>query len=105
MFPTSPVYVDTVQKPDLKELVTALYRKVASKWKVIAVQLKISDLASIETKHSGDPHLCLLEMLDIWLKRVNPPPTWAAIVEAVEFLGEEQLGKELREKYILSTPI
>ena len=105
MSPTYPVYVDTVQTPDLKDLMTALYRKVASKWKLIAVQLKISDLASIETKHSGDPHLCLLEMLDIWLKRVKPPPTWAAIVEAVEFLGEEQLGKELREKYILSTPV
>ena len=102
---TYPVFVDTVQAPDLKELMTALYRKVASKWKAIAVQLNISDLASIETKHSCDPHLCLLEMLDFWLKRVNPPPTWAAIVEAIEFLGEEQLGKELREKYILSTPV
>ena len=102
---TYSVFVDTVQAPDLKELMTVLYRKVASKWKVIAVQLNISDLDSIETKHSGDPHLCLVEMLDVWLKRVKPPPTWAAIVEAVEFLGEEQLGKELREKYILSTPV
>ena len=63
MSPTYPVYVDTVQTPDLKDLMTALYCKVASKWKAIAVQLKISDLASIERKHSGDPHLCLLEML------------------------------------------
>ena len=78
---------------------TALYRKVADKWKVIGVHLEISDLASIEARHRGDPHLCLLEMLDIWLKRVDPPPTWSAIIEAVEFLGEEQLGKELREKY------
>ena len=39
-------------------------------------------------------------MLETWLKQVDPPPTWAAIIEAVEFLGEEQLGIELKEKYI-----
>jgi len=38
-------------------------------------------------------------MLDAWLKRVEPPPTWYAIVEAVEFLGEKQLARELRETY------
>ena len=80
---------------------TALYRKVADKWKAIGVYLRISDLASIETKHHSDPHLCLIEMLDTWLKRVDPSPSWSAIIEAVEFLGEEQLGKELREKYCL----
>ena len=89
----------------MKKLTTALYHKVASKWKVIGVQLKISDLASIEANHSGDPHLCLVEMLEVWLRRVDPPPTWTAIIEAVEFLGEEQLGKELRQNYILGTPV
>ena len=84
----------------MKELTTALYHKVASKWKVIGIQLKISDLASIEAKHSSDPQLCLVEMLEVWLKRVDPPPTWTAIIEAVEFLREEQLGEELRQKYI-----
>ena len=38
-------------------------------------------------------------MLEIWLDQVNPSPTWVAIIEAVGFLGGEQLGKELREKY------
>ena len=86
--------------PTLKELMTALYRKVAHKWKAIGIYLEISDLDSIETKHHGDTHLCLLEMLDAWLKRVDPPPTWSAIIDAVEFLGEEQLGRELRNEYI-----
>ena len=85
--------------PDLKDLMTTLYHKVADKWKVIGVHLRIGDLASIETKHHSDPHLCLVEMLDAWLRKVDPPPTWSAIIEAVEFLGEEQLGRELREKY------
>ena len=91
-----------VPTPDLKGLMTALYRKVAHKWKMIGVYLEISDLDSIETKHQGDSHHCLLEMLDTWLKRMDPPPTWSAVIEAVEFLGEEHLGKELREEYLVS---
>ena len=85
----------------MKDLMATLYHKVADKWKVIGVHLKISNLTSIATKHHDDPHLCLLEMLEVWLKRVDPPPTWLAIIEAVEFLGEQQLGRELRMKYCL----
>ena len=52
--------------------------------------------------YQHDPHRCLLEMLETWLERVDPPTTWATIIEAVEFLGEEQLGKELRENYTVN---
>ena len=41
-------------------------------------------------------------MLETWLEQTNPPPTWDAIIESVELLGEEQLGKELREKFCLN---
>ena len=78
---------------------TALYHKVAHKWKPIGVYLEIDDLGSIEANYHDDTHHCLLGMLDAWLKKVDPPPTWTAIIKAVEFIGEEQLGKELREKY------
>ena len=79
----------------------ALYHKVADKWKMIGVLLEISKgkLAGISEKCRGDPHKCLVEMLETWLERVDPPATWATIIEAVEFLGEEQLGKKLREKH------
>ena len=78
----------------------ALYHKVADKWKMIGVLLEIpkGKLAGIAEKCQCDPHSCLVAMLETWLERVHPPPTWTAIIEAVEFLGEEQLGKELREK-------
>ena len=88
-------------KPILKDLIDALYHKVADKWKVIGVLLEIPKgvLSCIADKHQRDPCSCLVEMLETWLERVHPPPTWAGIIEAVEFLGEEQLGKELRDKY------
>ena len=81
----------------------ALYHTVASKWKTIGILLEIpkGKLAGIERKCQHDPHSCLVELLETWLERVNPPATWSSIIDAVEFLGEEQLGKQLREKYII----
>ena len=79
----------------------ALYHKVADKWKVIGLYLEIpkGKLAHIAEKCQDDPHSCFVEVLETWLERVHPPPTWTAIIEAVEFLGEEQLGNQLRVKY------
>ena len=93
----------TPKKPQLKELMNALYHKVADKWKTIGVYLEISmgQLEAIAAKCQQDPHECLLMMLAIWLERVHPPATWITIIEAVEFLGEEQLGKKLREKHTI----
>ena len=41
-----------------------------------------------------------MKMLEIWLEQIHvyPPASWATIIEAVEFLGEEQLGREPRHK-------
>ena len=65
----------------------------------ILIEIPKGTLSEIAEKHPHNPCSCLVEMLETWLERVYPPPTWAAIIEAVEFLGEEQLGKELRDKY------
>lgn len=79
-----------------------LYNKVADRWKVIGVILEIprGTLAVIAEKYPHDPQKCLLEMLETWLERIHPPASWVTIIEAVEFLDENQLGRELREKYI-----
>ena len=95
----------TPSKPQLKELMDTLYHKVADKWKTIGLYLEIpkGKLAGIAEKYRDDPHNCLIAMLETWLERVQPPATWATIIDAIEFLGEQQLGKELRDKYIDST--
>ena len=88
-------------KPQLKDLVDALYHTVANKWEDIGIYLEFptATLQAIAAEHQLDPHSCLIGMLEVWLKRVDLPPTWSAIIEAVEFLGEEQLGRALRDKY------
>ena len=91
----------TPSKPQLKDLMNALYHTVADKWKVIGVLLEIpmGKLVAIAEMRRGDSLSCLVEVLETWLERVHPPPTWTAIIEAVEFLGEEKLGMQLRKKY------
>ena len=87
--------------PDLAELMDSLYHTVADKWKFIGIYLHLpmATLNTIATEHHSDPHECLMAMLDAWLNRVEPPPTWSSIIKTMEFLGKEQLAKELREKY------
>ena len=81
----------------------ALYHTVADKWELIGIYLHLpmATMKAITIEHQCNPHKCLIGMLGVWLKRMFPYPTWSAVVEAVEFLGEQQLGRELREKYIL----
>jgi len=85
---------------------SALYHKVAHKWEVIGVHLEIPSetQAVIAEKCQHDPQRCLINMLEVWLKRSHPPASWATIIEAVEFLGEEQLGRHLRDKHMQRPP-
>ena len=98
----STIYLLTGNKPELKELMHALLNKVANKWKFIGMYLGIpmGTLNTLEVKCRNDPNQCLMEMLgSIWLQRVNPPPTWDAIIQAIEFLGDEQLASDMRSHY------
>ena len=88
-------------QPELKDLVKELYSKAADKWEDIGILLGIKDgqLKKIKTDNSSNSSSCLREMLRIWLSRVDPPPSWSAIAEAVGFLGDENLATHLRSQY------
>ena len=96
------MYTDPI--PSLKDMMDAFYHTVADKWEHIGIYLHLHmpTLKTIAAQHQHNPPKCLIGMLDLWLKTVDPPPTWSAIINAVEFLGEEQLARGLREKYCLS---
>lgn len=82
---------------------SALYHtSVPNSWKILGVMLKLplGPLNSIAAKYQQDPQKCMMAMFELWLKRLDPPPTWDAVIEAVQFLGEEKLALELREKHI-----
>lgn len=90
-------------RPTLPLVLRELLSKVASKWENIGVLLHniIDDgaLSKIQADYRGDSGDCLREMLRVWLKKVDPPPSWNLIVDALECLGEEKLAQELKERY------
>ena len=88
-------------KPELKDLLKELYTKAADKWEDIGILLGIKPgrLDAIKTAENHTAQSCLREMLKIWLKRISPPPSWSAIAEAIELLGDQNLADQLRTKY------
>ena len=46
----------------------------------------------------SDSGSCLKEMLRIWLKRVDPKPSWRELIEALNDLGEEKRADDIRRK-------
>ena len=75
---------------------------MADKWMRLGICLGIQK-GMLDTIAENCPHNaqnCLAEMLNTWLQQqVDPPPSWVNIVDAVESLGDKQLGKELKKKY------
>ena len=79
-----------------------LLNKVACKWENIGILLKIEpySLESVKTAENNIPQNCLREMLKTWLKKIDPPPSWSAIADALQCLGDEELALYLRSKYL-----
>ena len=55
---------------------------------------------SIHMQHS-DPQECLFEVLDEFVKQLEPQPTWRVIVEALKnpLIGHSRLAKEIERKH------
>ena len=95
----------SVGQGDLKSLHSELH-PISDKWFSLGVQLQvpIETLKCIETEHYQMSRR-LLEMLTVWLKCTNPPPTWYIITEALKSppVGERLLAQQLRDKYCAQT--
>ena len=72
-------------KPTLRDAFRVL-RPLAYDWKSIGVLLGLENHVLKEIKYNNPDSAkdCLLEMLDQWLKRTEPPPSWWQLEEAVE---------------------
>lgn len=40
-----------------------------------------------------------MEVLEQWLNKVDPPPSWKVLTEALQTLGEEKLACELEKQH------
>ena len=89
---------------DLKKVLDSLW-EARTEWFYIGIQLdmKTSDLKVIKKNHD-EAGLCFTEMLTDWLKRMNPPPTWEALVDALksQTVGYEQLADTIEKTHCKS---
>ena len=86
--------------PKFSTLLRELLSKVSADWEDIGITLDLEQgqLNAIKSDHQQSMK-CFKEMLKLWLKQVDPPPTWSAIIEAMNVLGYKSLAEELRKKY------
>ena len=77
---------------------------VRTKWYMIGLGLRLRppDLDAM----SGNPQDCLKSSLSKWLKGIDPPPTWQAIVAVLRspLVDEKRKAKELEEKFCRDIP-
>ena len=86
---------------NLREVRRYLY-PVRSKWYDIVIELglKVGELDNIKSDHGE----CLREMLKLWLKSINPIPTWEALGDALraEPVDEKEIAAQLQGMVVRS---
>ena len=62
----------------------------------------MTDLEPIEMTKKGAVDECFIEMLTLWLRRADPPPTWSALVAALKrrMVGFQDLAKQVESKFL-----
>ena len=90
---------DPLSEKDLADVQTKVY-DARTKWYNLGLKLGQlpSALDSIDDKHSSDPSQCFCEVLKVWLNEVDPPPTWQAMMNALNSstVGHHQLAEEIQ---------
>lgn len=82
---------------DLRTVRKLLY-SVRRKWYDIGIELglDINELDSIRKAYPDDDSKCLVDMIKLWLKCVDPLPTWKALGDALkeQSVDEQMLAKD-----------
>ena len=92
---TAEQSVITLTLPSACKLVFSL----RAQWKNLGLFLNVDDgtldAIEIDNKKVDD---CLREMLKVWLKKVNPPPSWQMLADNVKLL-DETIAKKIHDMY------
>ena len=77
--------LDRLSVDDLAAVQRKLF-SVKTEWYNLGLELgqQVPTLDGIDAKYSSDPPQCFRQVLKEWLKGVNPPPTWQAMVNALK---------------------
>jgi hypothetical protein len=83
---------------------------ITNEWEDIGIQLDVADkkLEDIREKHTRrvEGYQCLdcgqafRDMIRVWAKQDNPPPTWSNFTKAIESFNRfQKLSDQLRSNY------
>ena len=83
-------------------LIRELSSQVSTDWEDIGLFLELQQgaLDEISSKSSSHTKKCFREMIKLWLRQDDPPPSWSAIIDAIEELDYESLAQELKDKFL-----
>lgn len=75
-------------------MIRELFYDVRLKWFDLGIELKVNmeELDVVKLKNGNDPGVCFREMLRIWLKIIDNPPTWKAMADALTAKAINELG-------------
>lgn len=100
---TVPTYAGLLTVNDLRTVHKAVW-DAHTKWMDIGLELdlRVADLTAIDEAHHGDVGRCFNEMLSLWLRKVDPPATWSAMVAALRDpdIGYGDLAEQVENMYI-----
>lgn len=90
-----------MSKPTLPLLIKELRPHVSDLWEDIGIQLNldIGKLEALKTTANHTSQSRLREMLKMWCKSENSPPTWRDLVEALETLDEQKVANRIQKTY------
>ena len=94
---SSPAVMDHLNESDLKEVYESVFCARAKWYNIgLALNLLTNDLDVLRGLSHDDP---LREVLQYWLRRTNPAPTWSKLIEALRspIVGEYQLAEKLEK--------
>ena len=95
--------LDQLTIKDLKYVKKAVWG-ARTKWMDIGLELDIikTDLDAINAEYRGEIEKCFMEMLSLWLKQIDPPPTWLAMVAALKdpIIGFGDIAEQVECNYI-----
>jgi len=81
---------------------------VRTEWYNLGLELgqRPSTLDSIAVQYSSDPSQCFRQVLKVWLKGVDPSPTWQAMVNALKSptVAQPQVAEQIQTELSPQTP-
>ena len=89
--------------PDNLKDIQDLVWDARTKWSNLGLELgiKITDLEVIEQKSRSDIDTCFKKMLLMWLRMVDPLPSWESLISALgkSSVGRKDMAESIRKKF------